>query len=82
LLLSVGRLHPQKGYDLLVDVAARWRGRQPQPLLAIAGAVEALLDDPARRDELAARAREQAADWPTEADTVAQVEAVYAELLE
>jgi glycosyltransferase involved in cell wall biosynthesis len=172
LLLSVGRLHPQKGYDLLVDVAARWRGRQPQPLLAIAGdgpdraaladriaatgapvtllghrsdvadllaacdvavvssrwearqlfaqealsagrplvctavggvpglvgaaavlvpagdgdalagAVEALLDDPARRDELAARAREQAAGWPTEADTVAQVEAVYAELLE
>jgi glycosyltransferase involved in cell wall biosynthesis len=49
---------------------------------ALAGAVEALLDDPARRDELAARAREQAASWPTEADTVAQVEAVYAELLE
>jgi glycosyltransferase involved in cell wall biosynthesis len=172
LLLSVGRLHPQKGYDLLVDVAARWRGHDPQPLLviagdgpdraalagrisatgapvtllghrtdvadllaacdvavvssrwearqlfaqealsagrplvctavggvpglvgdaavlvpagdgdALAGAVEALLDGPARREELAARARARAAGWPTEADTVGQVEAVYAELLE
>ncbi|BCJ35550.1 glycosyl transferase [Actinocatenispora thailandica] len=172
LVLSVGRLHQQKGYDLLVDAAARWRGVEPRPLLviagdgperaaltdriaatgspvtllghrddvadllaacdlavvssrwearqlfaqealaagrplvctavggvpglvcdaavlvpagdgdALAGAVEALLADPARRSELAARARDQAARWPTEADTVAQVEAVYAELLE
>lgn len=172
LLLSVGRLHSQKGYDLLVDIAARWRDRDRQPLLAIAGdgpdrtaladriaatgapvtllghrrdvadllaacdlavvssrwearqlfaqealtagrplvctavggvpglvgdaavlvpagdgdalagAVQALLDDPARRNELATQARRQAASWPTEADTVAQVEAVYAELLE
>jgi glycosyltransferase involved in cell wall biosynthesis len=36
-VLSVGRLHPQKGYDLLVAAAARWRGRQPPPLVAIAG---------------------------------------------
>ena len=29
LILSVGRLHPQKGYDVLVDAAARWRDADP-----------------------------------------------------
>src|SRR5690606_24768691 len=28
-VLSVGRLHPQKGYDPLVAAAARWRGVGP-----------------------------------------------------
>ncbi|HET9517600.1 MAG TPA: glycosyltransferase family 4 protein, partial [Actinoplanes sp.] len=37
LILSVGRLHPQKRYDLLVDAAARWRNRQPAPTVIIAG---------------------------------------------
>jgi glycosyltransferase involved in cell wall biosynthesis len=37
LLLSVGRLHPQKRYDVLVEAAARWRDRRPAPVLAIAG---------------------------------------------
>src|SRR5439155_1128141 len=37
LLLSVGRLHPQKGYDVLIDAAARWRGRTPSPVVAVAG---------------------------------------------
>jgi glycosyltransferase involved in cell wall biosynthesis len=37
LILSVGRLHPQKRYDLLVDAAARWRSRQPTPVVVIAG---------------------------------------------
>jgi glycosyltransferase involved in cell wall biosynthesis len=37
LLLSVGRLHPQKGYDLLVSAAARWRDRSPAPAVVIAG---------------------------------------------
>jgi len=37
LLLSVGRLEPQKGYHLLVDAAARWRGRPVPPMVAIAG---------------------------------------------
>lgn len=36
LVLSVGRLHPQKGYDLLVAAAATWVG--PRPYVAIAGA--------------------------------------------
>ena len=29
LILSVGRLHPQKRYDVLVDAAARWRELRP-----------------------------------------------------
>lgn len=44
LVLSVGRLHPQKGHDVLIAAAARWRGRVPMPLVAIAG------DGPARED--------------------------------
>jgi glycosyltransferase involved in cell wall biosynthesis len=40
LLVAVGRLHPQKGYDVLLDAVAGWErdGRlSPAPLLAIAG---------------------------------------------
>jgi glycosyltransferase involved in cell wall biosynthesis len=37
LILSVGRLHPQKRYDLLVDAAARWRGLTPAPVVVVAG---------------------------------------------
>jgi glycosyltransferase involved in cell wall biosynthesis len=37
LVLSVGRLHPQKGYDLLIEAAARWRSLTPAPTVAIAG---------------------------------------------
>ncbi len=37
LVLSVGRLHPQKRYDLLVDAAARWRSLDPAPVVVIAG---------------------------------------------
>jgi glycosyltransferase involved in cell wall biosynthesis len=37
LILSVGRLHPQKHYDLLVDAAARWRELDPAPVVAVAG---------------------------------------------
>jgi glycosyltransferase involved in cell wall biosynthesis len=170
LVLSVGRLHPQKGYDVLVSAAARWRDRVPRPMVAIAGtgpayldlaarisaarapvtllghrndvadllevadiavvtsvwearqlfaqealraavplvatsvggipelvgdaavliaphdveavdkAVQDLLDDPVRRQELAELGRRQAATWPTEEDTLRQVVEVYAEL--
>ncbi|GAA3517485.1 glycosyltransferase family 4 protein [Actinocatenispora rupis] len=175
LVLSVGRLHPQKGYDLLVDAAAGWRDRDPVPLVAIAGsgpaeedlaariaasgapvvllghrddvadllaacdvavvssrwearqlfaqealragrplvttavggvpglvgdaavlvpvrddaatvaalsaAVTGVLDDPDRAGTYAAAGPRRAATWPTEADTLSRVEAVYAELL-
>jgi glycosyltransferase involved in cell wall biosynthesis len=37
LIVSVGRLHPQKRHDLLIDAAARWRTRRPAPLVIIAG---------------------------------------------
>jgi glycosyltransferase involved in cell wall biosynthesis len=40
LLVAVGRLHPQKGYDVLLDAVAAWEreGRlSPAPLVAIAG---------------------------------------------
>ena len=47
LVVAVGRLHPQKGYDVLLDAAARWQGRV-DPLVAVAG-------DGPLQDELAAR---------------------------
>jgi glycosyltransferase involved in cell wall biosynthesis len=40
LVVAVGRLHPQKGYDVLLDAVARWAGdaRLPvAPLVVIAG---------------------------------------------
>ncbi|MEV1290423.1 glycosyltransferase family 4 protein [Micromonospora sp. NPDC049679] len=37
LILSVGRLHPQKRYDVLVDAAASWRELSPRPVVVIAG---------------------------------------------
>ncbi|MFF4602165.1 glycosyltransferase family 4 protein [Streptomyces sp. NPDC001339] len=46
----------------------------------LARTVLALLADPARRDALAEAGRIQAAGWPTENDTVAQVLSVYDEL--
>ncbi|TFV66156.1 UNVERIFIED_ORG: glycosyltransferase [Bacillus sp. AZ43] len=55
LVVAVGRLHPQKGYDVLLDAVARWEadGRlDPAPLVAIAG------DGPLEA-ELAARIREE-----------------------
>lgn len=51
LVVAVGRLHPQKGYDVLLDAAARWTAGAP--LVAIAG-------DGPLHDELAARIRAEA----------------------
>jgi glycosyltransferase involved in cell wall biosynthesis len=48
LVLSVGRLHPQKGYDVLVAAAARWRGRHPAPRVVVAGNGPSYLDLTAR----------------------------------
>ncbi|MEU3946825.1 glycosyltransferase family 4 protein [Streptomyces sp. NPDC029526] len=47
---------------------------------ALADAVLRLLADPARREQLRARGARQAAGWPTEDETVAQVLSVYDEL--
>ncbi|MFF7182239.1 glycosyltransferase [Streptomyces sp. NPDC008121] len=37
LLMAVGALEPERGYDTLLDAARRWRELDPQPLLVIAG---------------------------------------------
>ncbi|GAA2081026.1 glycosyltransferase family 4 protein [Streptomyces albiaxialis] len=47
---------------------------------ALSSAVRALLEDPVRREALAAAGRARAESWPTEDDTVAQVLSVYDEL--
>lgn len=47
LVLAVGRLHRQKGFPTLLEAARGWAGRQPPPVVAIAG------EGPAR-EELAA----------------------------
>ncbi|MFG2225901.1 glycosyltransferase family 4 protein [Streptomyces sp. NPDC048644] len=170
LIVSVGRLEPHQGHDLLLDAAHAWCALDPQPLLVIAGegarrpalqrridaerlpvllagrrdnipelvaaadvvvlasrwearsplaqealragvplvatdtggtrelvggaaelvghgdtaalarTVTGLLADPERRAALAAAGPVQAAEWPTEDDTVAQVLSVYDEL--
>ncbi len=48
LVVAVGRLHPQKGYDVLLEAVGRWAGRESAPLFAIAG-------DGPLQDELATR---------------------------
>jgi glycosyltransferase involved in cell wall biosynthesis len=37
IVLGLGRLHEQKGFDLLLDAAGSWQTHSPQPLLVIAG---------------------------------------------
>lgn len=37
LVLAVGRLAPQKGYDVLLEAARLWRDRRDRPLTVIAG---------------------------------------------
>lgn len=53
----------------------------PRDAAAVAHAVVRLLDDPKLRAVLAKRGRRQAGTWPTPDDTVAQLRAVYRELL-
>jgi glycosyltransferase involved in cell wall biosynthesis len=54
-VLAVARLASQKGLDVLIDAAVRWRDRDPQPRTVIAG------DGPLSGD-LRARARQAGAD--------------------
>jgi glycosyltransferase involved in cell wall biosynthesis len=48
LIVSVGRLHPQKRYDVLVDAAGRWRELDPVPVVVIAGSGPSYLQLAAR----------------------------------
>ena len=67
-----------RGIADLVDDAALLV--PPRDADAVGAAIEQLLDDPLQRAEYGKRGLRQAATWPTEADTIAQVEGVYAEL--
>ena len=44
IVLSVGRLHPQKGFHTLVAAATRWRAHAPVPAVLVAGTGPAYLD--------------------------------------
>ncbi|NUS18062.1 MAG: glycosyltransferase family 4 protein, partial [Streptomyces sp.] len=63
--------------ELVGDAAALVPYGDP---LALAGTVADLLADPGRRTALSVAGRAQAATWPSEDDTVAQVLSVYDEL--
>jgi glycosyltransferase involved in cell wall biosynthesis len=52
----------------------------PRDVDAVDEAVRLLLDDPGRQAEYARRGAERAATWPTEAEALAQVRAVYDEV--
>jgi len=55
LILSVGRLHPQKRYDVLVEAAARWRDLTPPPMVVVAGSGPSYMLLAQRASELRAK---------------------------
>jgi glycosyltransferase involved in cell wall biosynthesis len=55
MILSVGRLHPQKRYDLLVDASSRWRDLIPAPITVVAGSGPSYMDLAQRASEKRAR---------------------------
>jgi glycosyltransferase involved in cell wall biosynthesis len=65
-VLAAGRLVPQKGYQVLLTAASRWQGRDPVPLLVIAGEgpLADSLADQARSTGIAVRFLGQRADIP------------------
>ncbi len=57
IVLGVGRLAPQKGFDLLLEAAAAWRDRASVPLVVIAGDGPLAADLAARAGNLGVDAR-------------------------
>lgn len=57
MLLTVGRLHPQKSHDVLIEAAARWTSRSPVPHVFIAGSGPQEAELAALIDRLAAPVR-------------------------
>ncbi|GID94579.1 glycosyltransferase family 4 protein [Amorphoplanes digitatis] len=55
LILAVGRLHPQKRYDVLLEAAARWRGLKPAPVVVVAGSGPSYMVLAQRASELHAK---------------------------
>jgi glycosyltransferase involved in cell wall biosynthesis len=55
LILSVGRLHPQKRYDLLIDAAGRWHDRKPAPITIVAGSGPSYMSLAQRASQMRAR---------------------------
>ena len=55
LIVSVGRLHPQKRYDILIDAAGRWRDLDPAPITAVAGSGPSYMQLAQRASEKRAR---------------------------
>ena len=55
LIVSVGRLHPQKRYDVLVEAAARWRDLTPAPVVVVAGSGPSYMVLAQRASELRAK---------------------------
>ena len=54
-IVSVGRLHPQKRYDVLIDAAGRWRDLKPAPITVIAGSGPSYMQLAQRASEKRAR---------------------------
>ncbi|MBU2670141.1 glycosyltransferase family 4 protein [Actinoplanes bogorensis] len=52
LIVSVGRLHPQKRYDLLIEASARWRDLDPVPVVVVAGSGPSYMPLAQRASEL------------------------------
>ncbi len=55
MILSVGRLHPQKRYDVLIEAAARWRELTPPPMVVVAGSGPSYMQLAQRASELRAK---------------------------
>lgn len=55
LIVSVGRLHPQKRYDVLIEAAARWRHLTPPPMVVVAGSGPSYMQLAQRASEVRAK---------------------------